>query len=131
MQYPVVIYDNLCTSCTAYARLIDKILGGKITMIGHYTVQGKEFKQTIFPKDYDGLDMSWFVTEKKAHGGRECLKQLIKYGISTMVIPNHKKFPKNNFAPNECTTDCKTVKGVMIRSASIITGGRIIEINQN
>jgi hypothetical protein len=130
MLYPVVIYDNLCISCTAYAKLVDKILDGKITMIGHYTVQGKEFKQAIFPKNYDGLDMSWFVTEKKAHGGRECLKQLIKYWISRILIPNHKKFSKNNFALNECTTDCKTVKGVMIRSYSIITSGRVIKINQ-
>ncbi len=129
MLYPIVIYDNLCTSCTSYAKLVNRLLGGKITMVGHYTAQGKELKQSIFPKNYDGLDMSWFVTEKRAYGGREGLKQLIKYGISTILIPNHKEFPKNNFLLNECTTDCRTVKGVMIRSCSILTTGKIIEIN--
>jgi hypothetical protein len=131
MFYPILIYDNMCTSCTYYAKFVNKLLGGKIIMLGHYTLQGKELKQSIFPKKYDGLNMSWFVTEKKAYGGRECMKQLIKYGILTTLVPNHKEFPRNNFALNECASDCKTVKAVLIRSCSIITSGKIIEVNQN
>lgn len=99
-------------------------------MLGHYTIRGKEFKETIFPKDYDGTDMSWFVTEKKAYGGRECLKNIIKYLISTMRKSRHNEFPKNEFALDECTADCKTVKNVIIRSCSILTMGKIIEINK-
>ena len=99
-------------------------------MLGHYTVRGKEFKQGIFPKNYDGTDMSWFVTEKRAYGGRECLKELIKYGILTIRKSDHREFPKNRFALDECTTDCKTVKNVIIRSCSVITSGKIIEINK-
>ena len=71
MHYPILIYDNLCTSCTNFARVINYVFGGKITMLGHYTAQGKEFKETIFPENYDGTEMSWFVTEKKAYGGRK------------------------------------------------------------
>lgn len=129
MFYPVLIYDNLCSSCTSYAKLVDKLFRGKITMLGHYSLQGKEIKKSIFHDNYDGLDMSWFVTKKRAYGGREGLKQLIKYGISNTIIPNNKEFPKNNFRLEECTTDCRTVKGVMIRSCSILTSGKIIEIN--
>lgn len=129
MLYPIVIYDNLCTSCTSYAKLVNGLLREKVTMVGHYTVQGKEFKQSIFPKNYDGLDMSWFVTEKRAYGGREGLKQLIKYGILSTLIPNDKEFPKNKVLLDECSTDCGTVKGVIIRSCSILTSGKIIEIN--
>ena len=77
MQYPVLIYDNLCTSCTSFAKIINRILDGKITMLGHYTPQGREFKETIFPENYDGTEMSWFVTEKKAYGGRKGLEQLM------------------------------------------------------
>jgi len=129
VEYPVVIFDNLCTSCTSYAKVVNKLLHGRITLLGHYTSQGKAFKQAIFPDGYDGADMSWFVTEKKAYGGREGLKQLIKYGISNQFVQNHKNFKENNFHVKECTTDCKTVKGVMIRSCSILTTGKIIEIN--
>lgn len=129
MLYPIVIYDNLCASCTSFAKLTNILLGGNVAMLGHYTMQGKELKQRIFPKNYDGIDMSWFVTENKAYGGRECLKQLIKYGMSTVLKLNH-KFPKNNFVLNECTTDCKTMKSTIIRSCSILTTGKIIEINK-
>ena len=99
-------------------------------MLGHYTVRGKELKETIFPKDYDGTDMSWFVTEKRAYGGRECLKELIRYRIYGMRDSDHKEFPKNRFVLDECTSDCKTVKNVIIRSCSIITSGKIIEIKK-
>jgi len=51
--------------------------------------------------------MSWFVTEKRAYGGRKCLKELIKYGISTTYYSKHKEFPKNIFAFNECIMDVK------------------------
>ena len=43
-------------------------LHGKITMLRHYTIQGKTFKQEMFPDNYDGVDMSWFVTDKKDGG---------------------------------------------------------------
>jgi hypothetical protein len=98
-------------------------------MLGHYTLQGEEFKKSIFPNNYSGLDMSWFIKEKRAYGGREGLKQLVKYGISNTFIQNNKKFPENKFQLDECTTDCRTVKGVMIRSCSVLTSGKIIEIN--
>ena len=123
MHYPVLIYDNFCTSCTSFAKFINSILGGKITMLGHYTTQGKEFKQTIFLKDYDGTEMFWFVTEKKAYGGRNGLQQLIKYLFSV----KHGDYPTNTFDLNECTTDCDTVKKVMFRSCSVLSNGKIIE----
>lgn len=128
MQYPILIYDNLCTSCTFYAKIIDRLLMGRITIIGHYTNDGQDLKKTIFPSNYNGLDMSWFVTKKVAYGGREGLKQLIKYLVSTAIIPNKLHYEKNNFDLNQCTTDCRTVKGVMIRSCSILTNGKIIKI---
>ena len=123
MHYPVLIYDNLCTSCTNFARIINRIFGGKITMLGHYTAQGKEFKEIIFPENYDGTEMAWFVTEKKAYGGRKGLRQLIKYMFSV----KHGKYTKNTFALNECTTDCNTAKGVMFRSCSVLSNSKIIE----
>ena len=99
-------------------------------MLGHYTVGDKDLKKIIFPENYDGTNMSWFVTEKRAYGGRESLKELIKYGISTISKSNHNEFPKNKFTFDECTTECQTVKNVILRSCSILTTGKIIEINK-
>ncbi|HII36215.1 MAG TPA: hypothetical protein HA319_04110 [Nitrosopumilaceae archaeon] len=124
IKFPVLIYDNLCTSCTTYAKYVNRIYGGRITMIGHYTQQGKSFKKSIFQNNYEGLEMSWFVTKTRAFGGREGLKQLIKY----FFVRKNNEYNKNTFDLNECTTDCKTVKGVMIRSCSILTSGVVIDI---
>lgn len=123
MEYPVLIYDNLCTSCTKFAKTANFLLQGKITMLGHYTPQGKEFKRIVFPDTYDGTDMSWFVTEKKAYGGRKALLQIIKYVLST----KHGSYKPNIFDLDECTTDCKNVKGVMFRSFSIFTNSKTVE----
>ena len=71
MNYPVLIYDNRCSSCTDYARLVSRILNDRITMIGHYTEKGMEFKRKIFPEGYGGLEMSWFVTESKGIRGQQ------------------------------------------------------------
>lgn len=123
MKYPVLIYDNLCTSCTNFAKIINRMLDGKITMLGHYTQQGKEFKQVIFPENYDGTEMSWFVTETKAYGGRKVLQQLIKY----MFSRKYGTYTINKFDLNKCTSDCHTVKDVMLRSCSILSSGKVIE----
>jgi len=123
MKYPVLIYDNLCKSCTNFAKITNFLLGGKITMMGHYTHEGKAFKKSIFPENYEGTEMSWFITEKKAYGGRKVLQQLIKY----MFCSKPGKFPTNLFDLRECTTDCNTVKGVFFRSCSILTSSKIIE----
>jgi len=123
MKYPVLIYDNFCKSCTNFAKITNLLLGGKITIIGHYTQQGREFKKSIFPENYDGTEMSWFVTEKKAYGGRKVIQQLIKY----MFNPKPGRFQNNFFDLTECTTDCNTVKGVIFRSCSILSSSKIIE----
>lgn len=124
MKYPVLIYDNLCTSCTKYAQHVHCIVRGKITILGHYTIKGKEFTQKIFPEGYEGTDMSWFVTESIAYGGRKGLIQLIKYVFSK----KEGVYPTNHFDISECTTDCRTMKGLTIRSCSILTEGKIIPL---
>lgn len=123
MKYPVLIYDNLCKSCTNFAKIANFLLGGKVTIIGHYTQHGKEFKKSIFPQNYDGTEMSWFIDENKAYGGRKALHQLIKYMFSAKT----ENFPTNSFDLKECTNDCNTVKGVIFRSCSILTSSKIIE----
>ncbi len=92
-------------------------------MLGHYTARGKEFKESIFPENYDGTEMSWFVTEKKAYGGRKGLQQIIKYTFSI----KRGEYTKNTFDLKECTTECNTVKGVMFRSCSVLSNSKIIE----
>jgi hypothetical protein len=93
-------------------------MNNKCLVVGHYTSLGKEIKKQIFPKDYDGLEMSWFVIDGYAYGGRAALLRLIRY----MLLEKKKgTLQKNEFLLTECNTDCKTVKGIFRRSPSIIT----------
>ena len=117
-SFPILIYDNLCYSCTRYAKIANRLVRNKCLIVGHYTPLGKEIKKQLFPKDYDGLEMSWFIIDGHAYGGRAGLFRLIRY-----ILLEKKKgsFPKNEFNLTECSNDCKTVKGVFLRSYSIVT----------
>lgn len=128
MEFPVLIYDDLCSSCTEFAKMVDKITKGKITIIGHYSPLGKSFKETIFPEGYKGLEMSWFVTGTEAFGGRAGLVRLVKYAIS-LPFTKPKEYQINNFDLTQCTTDCRTAKGVAMRSCSILTTTKTIKHN--
>ena len=126
--YPILIYDNLCYSCTSWAKIANGLVKGKCLFVGHYTSFGKEIKKQLFPKDYDGLEMSWFIINGQAFGGRAGLFRLIRY-----ILFESKKgsFPKNEFNLKECNTDCKTVKGVFLRSYSIVTNYRKFSLLDN
>ncbi len=133
MEFPVLIYDDLCSSCTEFAKMVDKMTRGKITIIGHYSPLGKSFKETIFPEGYKGLEMSWFVTPTEAFGGRAGLVRLVKYAISLPFAifsrDTTHPYPKNNFDLTQCSTDCRTAKGVAMRSCSILTNTKTIKHN--
>lgn len=51
MKRPIVIYDNLCTSCTSYAKYVDRLAKGRITMVGHYTLEGENLKKKFSQRD--------------------------------------------------------------------------------
>ncbi len=128
LVYPILIYDNLCYSCTRYAKIVNDIVRNHCLIVGHYTPLGKEIKKQIFPTNYEGLEMSWFIIGGFAYGGRGGLFRLIQY-----ILFDKKKgeYPKNEFSLTECTTDCKTVKGVFLRSSSIVTMYKKFGIPQN
>ena len=128
MDCPVLIYDDMCKSCTAYAKIVNKLVNGKITMIGHYSKAGKEFKNKIFPRGYEGLEMSWFVTPDTAYGGSKGLRKLLGYMLSPNKITSKQNFQKNKFDYSKCASDCSTVQGVMFRSWSILKEGKTIPI---
>ena len=115
---PILIYDNLCHPCTKWAKIANNLVKNKCLIVGHYTPLGVEIKKKYFPKGYDGLEMSWFIIDGHSYGGRAGLFRLIRY-----ILLEKKKgqFQKNEFNFSECSSDCKTVKGVFLRSYSIIT----------
>ncbi|MGH1568610.1 MAG: hypothetical protein ACRBBZ_05435 [Nitrosopumilus sp.] len=118
---PIVLFDNQCYLCTKFAKTVNFFARGKITMIGHYSELGRNIRESILDKS--ALDMFWFIGEKKAYGGRAAIFPLIKSIFSRKI--KRSAMSKIN---DECQQDCKTVKAVFVRSSSLITNSKIIDL---
>ena len=118
---PIVLFDNQCYLCMKFANAVNFFARGKITMIGHYSEFGGKIRKTVL--DESALEMFWFIDQKRAYGGRAALLPLIKSILSKKT----KKLPMSKIN-DECQQDCKTVKAVFVRSASLITSSKIIDL---
>jgi hypothetical protein len=67
--------------------------------------------------------MFWLIDEKTAYGGRAALFPLIR-----AIITSKKKKSNNIKFENKCKQECKTVKSVFIRSASLLSNSKKIDL---
>ncbi len=118
---PIVVYDNQCYLCVKFARFVDFFARGKMTMVGHYSDFGIKIRNEIL--DESALDMFWFIDKKIAYGGRAALFPLVKSIFSKKI----KNTSTMNIDKN-CQQDCKTVKAVFLRSSSLLTNSRKIDL---
>ena len=120
-EIPIVLFDDQCYVCIKFATIVNFLARGKITMVGHYSDFGIKIRNEIL--DQSALEMFWFIDEKRASGGRAALFPLIKSVFST-------KSRKRKFAQldNICSKDCKTVKSVFVRSFTLITSSKKIDL---
>ena len=118
--FPIMVFDNQCYLCVKFAKIIDILARGKITMIGHYSDFGKRIRENVL--DESALDMFWFIDKKGAYGGRAALVPLFKSFFS-------KKTKKSNSIKinNTCEQRCKTIKAVFARSSSLLTNSKKID----
>ncbi len=118
---PLVLYDNECYLCTKFAKVISKLSQNKILIVGHYTTIGEEIRKDIL--DASALDMFWFIDAKMAYGGRAGIFPLIK----TIILPGAKNHSFQSIMES-CDAECKTIKAVFVRSASLFTNSKKIKI---
>ncbi len=118
---PIVLFDNQCYLCMKFAKTVDLFARGKISIVGHYSEFGEKIREEIL--DETALDVFWFITKKRAYGGRAALLPLIK----SILIEKTKKSSMIR-ADYECQQDCKTIKAVFVRSMSLITNSRTIDL---
>jgi hypothetical protein len=118
---PIVVFDNQCYLCVKFAKFVDFFARGKMTMVGHYSDFGTKIRNEIL--DESALDMFWFIDKKMAYGGRAALFPLMKSIFS-------KKTEKSSFmrVDENCQQDCKTVKAVFLRSSSLFTNSKKIDL---
>ena len=118
---PIVVFDNRCYLCVKFAKFVDFFARGKMTMVGHYSEIGIKIRNEIL--DESALDMFWFIDKKRAYGGRAALIPLVKSVFSKKT----KKSSTMRFN-EDCQQSCKTVKAVFVRSSSIITNSKKIDL---
>ncbi len=118
---PIVVFDNQCYLCVKFAKFVDFFARGKMTMVGHYSDFGTKIRNEIL--DESALDMFWFIDKKRAYGGRAALFPLMKSIFS-------KKTEKSSSmrVDENCQQDCKTVKAVFLRSSSLLTNSKKIDL---
>jgi predicted DCC family thiol-disulfide oxidoreductase YuxK len=118
---PLVVFDDQCYLCGQFIKIINVLARNKITIIGHYSDFGKKIRSEIL--DESALDMFWFIEKKVAYGGRAALLPLIKAIISN----KSKKLPLTKIN-NDCQQECKTIKAVFLRSFSLISNSKKINL---
>ena len=117
---PIIVYDNQCYLCVKFAKIIEFLTRGNLTMIGHYSEIGFELKKAILGES--ALKMFWYIDNKTAYGGRAALLPLIR----AIITIKKKKTNKIQEGKN-CEQECKTVKAVFIRSASLFSNSKKID----
>lgn len=120
-KLPIVVYDNQCYVCVKFAKIIELLSRGRLTMIGHYSDFGIKLRETL---GKSSLEMFWLIDKKTAYGGRAALLPLLRVIITTNQVKSNK-----TKVDVQCKQDCKTVKAVFIRSASLFTNSKKIDLS--
>lgn len=118
---PIIVYDNQCYLCVKFAKMIEFLTRGNLTIIGHYSEFGLKLRQTMLGES--ALEMFWLIDKKTAYGGRAALLPLLR----AMITTNGGNLNKIKMDEN-CEQECKTVKAVFIRSASLFSNSKKIEL---
>jgi hypothetical protein len=120
-KIPIVLFDDQCYVCIKFATIVNFLAKSKITMVGHYSNFGIKIRNEIL--DESALDMFWFIDEKRASGGRAALFPVIKAIFS--IKSKKTKFSQMN---NICSEDCKSIRSVFVRSFTLITNSKKIDL---
>jgi len=118
---PLIVFDDQCYLCGQFIKIVNFFARDKITIIGHYSDFGKKIRDEIL--DESALEMFWFIEKEVAYGGRAALLPLIKAIISN----KSKKSPTTKININ-CQQECKTIKAVFLRSFSLISNSKKINL---
>ena len=119
-KLPTVVYDNQCYLCVKFAKTVEFLSRGNLTIIGHYSDSGIKLRKML---GESALEMFWLIDKKTAYGGRAALLPLLKAIITTKQVRSNK-----TKVDVQCKQDCKTVKAVFIRSASLFSNSKKIDL---
>ena len=119
-KLPTVVYDNQCYLCVKFAKMVEFLSRGNLTIIGHYSDSGIKLRKML---GESALEMFWLIDKKTAYGGRAALLPLLRAIITTKQVRSNK-----TKVDVQCKQDCKTVKAVFVRSASLFSNSKKIDL---
>lgn len=118
---PMIVYDNRCYLCVKFAKIIQSISRGNITMIGHYSEFGINLRKTMLGES--ATEMFWLIDKKTAYGGRSALLPLLR-----VIITKNERSSNKIKVDDKCEQECKTIKAVFIRTSSLFSNGKKIDL---
>jgi len=118
---PLILFDDQCYLCGQFIKIVNFFARDKITIIGNYSDFGIKIRDEIL--DESALDMFWFIEKEVAYGGRAALLPLIK-----AIISNKSKKSRITKINNDCQQECKTIKAVFLRSFSLFSNSKKINL---
>ena len=118
---PLVIYDNECFVCVKFAKLVNFLARGRLFLVGHYTDMGKQIRDRFL--DDTALDMFWFLEKETAYGGRAAIRPL----FMALICMDNKNVQAKTL-DDTFGIGCKSPKAVIMRSASIFTHSKKINL---
>jgi len=118
---PLIVFDDQCYLCGQFIKIVNFFARDKITIIGHYSDFGKKIRDEIL--DESALEMFWFIEKEVAYGGRAGLLPLIK-----AIISNKSKKSPITKINIDCQQECKNIKAVFLRSFSLISNSKKINL---
>ncbi|MFB5598589.1 MAG: hypothetical protein ACE5RJ_06210 [Nitrosopumilaceae archaeon] len=119
---PLVIYDDQCYLCIKFAKAVNFLARGKLSLVGHYSSLGEKLRSEVL--DSSALEMFWFIDGQTAYGGRAALIPLLK-----TILSSQQRKPNISRVEESCDTECKTAKAVFIRSASLLSKSKKIKLD--
>lgn len=120
---PVVLYDNRCSACSSFARIVDAVSGHRFTMVGHYTRLGEEIRTLI---GEDATEMFWVIDSKYAHGGRAGLGALVSLMLRRRSFSRHTPMDDDS-----CDDGCSGPSAVLYRSCSVLRRSRTLRLDSH
>jgi len=117
---PVVLYDNECSSCTAFARAVDAASRRRLSMVGHYTDLGAALGEEI---GGGAREMFWVIDGGVAHGGRAGLARL-----AAVVLRGRRAGGRVPMGSGSCSDACGGARSVLFRSCSALTRSRTVRL---
>jgi hypothetical protein len=120
-----MIFDDKCSSCFKFAKIINTLSRGHIKIAGHYNSEiAKEAKSIIFPSNYDPTKMFWLITSRGAYGARCGLVQVVKEVLLSIFkgsyINREHKLTKSNISCN-----CNSLFDTISRIINTLKNGKV------